>query len=346
MISSLVLPHPGVLQRRCVCGGSPGVTGECAECRDRHLIGNSLQPTLRVSEPGDEFEREADQVAEQATRAMETDQEACTPRMNVASAVEKPWSQPVARVDVDDLLSSVGRPLDDAARKFFSARFGHDFSQVRVHADAAAAQSARSLNALAYTVGRDIVFDAGRYDPNSVAGRRLLAHELAHVVQQGGAASAGTAHGAPGNPALIQRQPNSEGPRVRDLPIFLEKLELDVGKNLEDYGHHLYQAATLHPDEPEVLKDAFSRYALGKNVLQTTFKFAGFKADTANKLAVGTGILFKSLTFVREGELTLDFQIDLGRGLKFETNLNLGVDPKNLTDVRKAGVNFGLVRRF
>jgi hypothetical protein len=52
------------------------------------------------------------------------------------------------------------------------------------------------------------------------------------------------------------------------------------------------------------------------------------------------------LTLIREGELTLDFQIDLGRGLKLETNLNLGVDPKDMTDVRKAGVNVGLVRRF
>ena len=144
---------------------------------------------------------------------------------------------------------------------------------------------------------------------------------------------------------LIQRQPEPES-KFRDLPIFLEKLELDVGKNLEDYGHHLYQAASLHPDEPDVLKEAFSRYALGKNVLQSTFKFAGFKPDTADKLAVGTGILFKGLTLIRAGELTLDFQIDLGRGLKLETNLDLGVDPKNLTDVRKAGVNVGLVRRF
>ena len=143
----------------------------------------------------------------------------------------------------------------------------------------------------------------------------------------------------------MQRQPEPES-KFRDLPIFLEKLELDVGKNLEDYGHHLYQAATLHPDDPEVLKEALGRYALGKNVLQTTFKFAGFKPDTANKLALGTGILLKSLTLIRQGELTLDFQINLGRGLKLETNLNLGVDPKDMTDVRKTEVNVGLVRRF
>ena len=66
-------------------------------------------------------------------------------------------------------------------------QFGHDFSSVRIHADAAAAESATAVNALAYTVGRDIVFAADRYAPATAAGRRLLAHELTHVVQQGGA---------------------------------------------------------------------------------------------------------------------------------------------------------------
>lgn len=67
------------------------------------------------------------------------------------------------------------------------SRFGHDFSQVRVHADSRASDSARAINASAYTVGRDLVFQAGRYRPETEAGKRLLAHELTHVVQQGGA---------------------------------------------------------------------------------------------------------------------------------------------------------------
>ena len=139
---------------------------------------------------------------------------------------------------------------------------------------------------------------------------------------------------------LMQRQPQPEPEsKLRDLPIFLEKLELDVGQNLLDYGHHLYQAATLHPDEPKVLQAEFTRYALGANVLKSSFRYAGFKPDTADKLALGTGILFKSLTFVRAGELVLDFQVDIGRGVKFETNFNLAVNPKDITDVRKAGVN-------
>jgi hypothetical protein len=79
---------------------------------------------------------------------------------------------------------SAGRPLDQATRALAEPRFGHDFSQVRVHTDAPAAESARALGARAYTVGRDIVFGGGEYAPHSAAGQRLLAHELAHVVQQ------------------------------------------------------------------------------------------------------------------------------------------------------------------
>ena len=87
---------------------------------------------------------------------------------------------------VHDVLHSSGQPLDPAMRAFMEPRFGHDFGQVRVHTDAWAAESARAVNALAYTVGRDIVFEAQRYAPRTRAGRELLAHELAHVVQQSG----------------------------------------------------------------------------------------------------------------------------------------------------------------
>ena len=86
---------------------------------------------------------------------------------------------------------SPGQPLDAAARAFMEPRLGHDFSGVRVHADAKAADSARAMTAEAYTVHRDIVFGNGRYAPASLGGRRLLAHELVHVVQQAGAHPSG-----------------------------------------------------------------------------------------------------------------------------------------------------------
>ena len=85
---------------------------------------------------------------------------------------------------VHDVLRSTGQPLDAGTCAFMEPRFGHDFSSVLLHTDAKAAESARAVNALAYTVGSDVVFGAGQYAPHTSAGKRLLAHELAHVVQQ------------------------------------------------------------------------------------------------------------------------------------------------------------------
>lgn len=92
---------------------------------------------------------------------------------------------------VHDVLRSPGRPLDAATRASMEPRFGHDFSKVRIHADARANESARSVNALAYTVGPQIVFGAGLYQPGAASGQRLLAHELTHVVQQQGQSADG-----------------------------------------------------------------------------------------------------------------------------------------------------------
>lgn len=85
---------------------------------------------------------------------------------------------------VHDVLRSPGQPLDAAIRASFEPRFGQDFSHVRVHTDAKAAKSAQAVNALAYTVGKDIAFGAGQYVPGTKEGKRLMAHELTHVIQQ------------------------------------------------------------------------------------------------------------------------------------------------------------------
>lgn len=84
----------------------------------------------------------------------------------------------------DHVLASPGRPLDRAAYLDLSTRLGHDFSRVRVHTDAAAAASAKAIGAAAYTVGEDVVFAAGQYQPGTPEGRRLLVHELTHVAQR------------------------------------------------------------------------------------------------------------------------------------------------------------------
>lgn len=85
---------------------------------------------------------------------------------------------------LDVITSGGGSPLDGPVRTDMEARLGHDFGDVRVHTDSAASESARSVNAHAYTVGSNIVFQRDRYDPDSTEGRTMLAHELTHVVQQ------------------------------------------------------------------------------------------------------------------------------------------------------------------
>lgn len=116
------------------------------------------------------------------------------PAVTKAKPARKP--QPKARVSayatpalasVDAVLQGGGQPLEPRLRSTMERRFGRDFSAVRVHANARAASSARALNAQAYAVGRNLVFDAGEYRPDSAGGLRLLAHELAHVAQQGAA---------------------------------------------------------------------------------------------------------------------------------------------------------------
>ena len=85
---------------------------------------------------------------------------------------------------VHEVMRSPGQPLDSSNRNFMEPRFGNDFSQIRIHTDRKAAESARAVNALAYTVGQNIVFGAGQYATGTMAGRQLLAHELVHTIQQ------------------------------------------------------------------------------------------------------------------------------------------------------------------
>lgn len=94
-------------------------------------------------------------------------------------------THPLLPPTMHDGLRSTGQPLDLATRSFMEPRFGHDFSRVRVHTDACAAASARDINALAYTVGNEIVFGAGQFMSRTSEGSSLLAHELAHTIQQG-----------------------------------------------------------------------------------------------------------------------------------------------------------------
>ncbi|MCG3116936.1 MAG: DUF4157 domain-containing protein [Candidatus Manganitrophus sp. SA1] len=155
-----------------------------------------LQAKLTISSSGDIYEQEADCIAEQVMRTPAPQlQRACACGATCPKCQTKPLQtkriepghseQTTAPPIVHDALRSSGQPLDPVTRAFMEPRFGYDFSHVRVHTDLKAAISSQSIQALAYTAGRDIVFASDQYSPQTESGKRLLAHELAHVVQQG-----------------------------------------------------------------------------------------------------------------------------------------------------------------
>jgi hypothetical protein len=187
----------------CSCGG------DCPACQ-------ASSRNLRISQPNDPAEIEADQVADRVMRMPvdnakpksnflntsitihrkcdaceeEQEEEAETPVMRkeaFASATPPPDDTPPS---IKNVINSGGQPLDLETRNFFEPRFRMDLSHVRIHSDSAAGQSARSINARAYTLGSNVVFGHGQYRAESESGRHLMAHELTHVLQQRGAASA------------------------------------------------------------------------------------------------------------------------------------------------------------
>jgi hypothetical protein len=143
---------------------------------------------LRAGAAHAALERHADDAARAVTQG---DGPAPQPlaRATATATAAGNVAAPPAAAGAQRALASAGQPLDTTSRQFFEPRFGHDFSRVRVHADGAAEQSARALAAHAYTVGPHIAFARGQYAPHTGAGRQLLAHELAHVVQQDGGAT-------------------------------------------------------------------------------------------------------------------------------------------------------------
>jgi hypothetical protein len=196
-----------IVQRKCACDGG-GASGECEECSNTSL---HLQTKLSISRPGDRYEQEADRIADQVLATpshFEADGAPVVQRFS-QQASGNAGAPPAS---VGQALASPGNPLDRRVRHDMEKRFGYDFSDVRVHSGPTAEQSAREVSAHAYTVGHNIVFDAGRFEPGTNEGRRLLAHELAHVVQQSGG-------------VRLQRQPS--GPSRVGRILSLKEIDAD-----------------------------------------------------------------------------------------------------------------------
>ena len=174
---------------------------------------NRLQTKLAINQPGDVYEQEADRVADAVMQMPEparpqapigqtasrlslqrkcacggSNTECANCREEREGTLQRAAAQPGAPEEappiVHEVLRSPGQPLDAATLDFMEARFGRDFGHVRVHAGSRAAESARSVGALAYSVGENIVFNGAGYSPGTESGRRLLAHELTHVLHQ------------------------------------------------------------------------------------------------------------------------------------------------------------------
>ena len=188
------LASAGHIQRDCECGS-------CASCEADEKLG--IQTKLTIGAPGDAFEQEADRVADQIvsgndladapvvttpviqrvedTPDRDEEEEEETLQMLGAAGPVKARNATIAATAV----ASGGQPLSRAERSFFEPRFGRDLSQVRLHTDAASGAAATGINARAYTLRNHIAFAEGQHNAATTEGRRLMAHELTHVLQQG-----------------------------------------------------------------------------------------------------------------------------------------------------------------
>lgn len=194
----------------------------------------AIQAKLAISQPNDPDEQEADRVADQVMRMAEptpissapsTIQRKCVtcaagattcPKCEEEEKLQRketpdhaPQATPAIHAQIAALRGG-GQPLPPFVRAFIEPRFGRDFSHVRVHTDSPAAESARAIQARAFTAGQDIAFGPGQFAPESLEGKRLLAHELIHTIQQRDGA---LSHQAT---CRIQRSPDADGPSIWD----------------------------------------------------------------------------------------------------------------------------------
>lgn len=170
-----------------------------------------LQPKLEIGRSDDPLEAEADGAADRVIAGGGAPKIASLPRGVVRARGDGGGANAgIAPPVIHDVLRSPGKPLDAATRDYFEPRFRRDFSRVRIHTDAQAESSARAVNARAYTVGEHMAFASGHYAPHTHEGRHLLAHELAHTVQQG---------------AVLRRAPPDPSPAAGSMAGKLQVIE-------------------------------------------------------------------------------------------------------------------------
>jgi outer membrane protein OmpA-like peptidoglycan-associated protein len=217
----------GYLQRKCACGQHTIAGGECGACKDERKarlqrLATSASEVSGVPSVVHDVLRTPGQPLDPGTRSLF---ESGFGRN--LTAIKSRATQ-IARSGltvgaVDDPMETEADQISNRVVRFPSVATSTkssnpDFGAVRVHTDSGAAQSAQAVNARAYTVGHDVVFAAGEYSPHSTEGKRLLAHELTHVVQQGAASSGNASGPIQRTPNLLQRQPET-APVETETPV-------------------------------------------------------------------------------------------------------------------------------
>ncbi|HRB05634.1 MAG TPA: DUF4157 domain-containing protein [Niabella sp.] len=235
---------------------------------------NAIQTKLTINEPGDKYEQEADAMADKVMRMeMPASFQSFSKKLNIQRKCahceeekeetlqrkELSGQTTTAQNSLDSYVGSLntsGQPLTKETRNFYEPRLGYDFGKVKIHNDTSAAQSAQSINALAYTHGNNIVFNTGKYAPQSHAGKRLLGHELVHVMQQGN--------------NIIQRESMPDETTVSDLTSYSKKTRQNIRY---DNGFNLQSKLSLYFQKGIVL-DAKKDY-------NVSFAVKGFDATEA-----------------------------------------------------------------
>lgn len=228
-----------------------------------HENGN-LRAKLEVSRSDDEHEREAERIADEVMREEDDPLDECPDIQRAATWSNSP-SVSGQREQQIRALEGDGTPLPESERSFFEPKFGADFSDVRVHTSPEADAAARSINAKAFTHGKDMVFRSGTYNPGSRRSRKLIAHELVHVVQQGQAPTT----------EQVQRQ---ESERTQDQSQGegdggAGEYTVAEGELVEDYirwviqNYYIYDDEVIKEDAPDpVHKDANPTDAYGEEL--------------------------------------------------------------------------------
>ncbi len=265
-----------------------------------------IQARLKIGQPNDEYEQEADQMAE-AIVSKPSSSEATADNQTQTLGIQRQGREETEEIEVHakltdnigpqdtrrtienqiDSLSGRGQEMPDSVKSYFEPRFGQDFGSVRLHRDSRAAELAQSLNARAFTVGRDIVFGAGEYAPHSLEGKRLIAHELTHVLQQ----SDGR--------AVIRRKieyklpsytrMNPIGRILGDQPVGLTTPTFNGIQPVDPArGRTPQETQQLYGQAGQTILDAFTPKAINHRPSAKECSFADFDATVSSNVIVPT----------------------------------------------------------